>query len=89
MRTRTRNRVEDDFSSFNEESHLDLDLESLSDEELESMLFEEPEEKSNGIWNLPSMAGLSLILVGVAYILQELNLWQGFPDMSVRNNFDG
>ena len=44
MRTRTRNRVEERLSSLEEDS-LDLDLESLSDEELESILFEDPKEK--------------------------------------------
>ena len=82
MRTRTRRRTEEDLSTFDleDEDVLDLDLESMSDEELESLLFEEPEEKS-GIWNLPTMAGLSLILVGIAYLLQEMNVWQGFPNM--------
>ena len=84
MRTRTRRRAAEEISSFEleEDDVLDLDLESLSDEELESLLFEEPEEKNNGIWNLPTMAGLSLILVGIAYILQEMNVWQGFPNMA-------
>lgn len=80
MRTRTRNRVEEQLSSFEEDS-LDLDLESLSDEELESILFEDPEDKSSSIWNLPTMAGLSMILVGIVYILQELGVWSGFGDM--------
>jgi len=83
MRTRTRQRVEEELAAFDEESSFDLDLESLSDEELESLLFEEQEEKSKGIWNLPTIAGLSLILVGIAYIMQEMNIWQGFPDIGM------
>ncbi len=56
----------------------DDSLESLSTEELEALLFEEDEEDSKGIWNLPTVAGLSLIVVGVAYIFQEMGLWSGF-----------
>ena len=84
MRTRTRRRAEEEVPSFDfeDESVLNVDLESLSDEELETLLFEEQEEKNSGIWNLPTMAGLSLILVGIAYILQEMNVWQGFPNMA-------
>ena len=81
MRTRTRNRVEE-TSPFEEDSSLDFDLDSLSDEELESILFEEQEEKDSGIWNLPTMAGLSMILVGAVYILQEMGLWGNLiPDI--------
>lgn len=59
-----------------------LDLDSLSDDELERLLFEETAESEKGFWNLPTIAGLSLIVVGVAYIFQELGLWNGF-DVSV------
>lgn len=83
MRTRTRQRLEEELTAFDEESSFDLDLESLSDEELESLLFEEPDESSKGIWNLPTISGLSLILVGIAYVMQEMNIWQGFPDLGM------
>lgn len=83
MRTRTRQRLEEELTAFDEESSFDLDLESLSDEELESLLFEEQDESSKGIWNLPTISGLSLILVGIAYVMQEMNIWQGFPDLSM------
>ena len=79
MRTRTRNRVEEELSF--EEDSMDLDLESLSDEELESILFQEDAPKESGIWNLPTMAGLSMILVGIVYILQEMGLWTSLPNM--------
>ena len=59
-----------------------LDLESLTDDELERLLFEESSETDRGFWNLPTIAGLSLIVVGVAYIFQELGMWNGF-DVSV------
>ncbi len=79
MRTRTRNRVEEELSF--EEDSLDLDLESLSDEELESLLFEDEQPKESGIWNLPTMAGLSMILVGMVYILQEMGFWTSLPSL--------
>ncbi len=65
------------------ENHLEsLDLEALSDDELERLLFEESSGSEKGFWNLPTIAGLSLIVVGVAYIFQELGMWNGF-DVSV------
>ena len=81
MRTRTRNKVEEQLSSFELEED-SLDLESLSDEELESLLFEDEPEKESGIWNLPTMAGLSMILVGIVYILQEMGLGLGLPSVA-------
>ena len=83
MRTRTRRRTEEKRSSFDFEDDdvLDIDLESLSDEELEDLLFEDPDDDNNGIWNLPTIAGLSMIFVGIAYFLQQMNIWQGFPSL--------
>lgn len=69
-------------SSVLEAERQPLDLESLSDDELEQLLFEEEPQAEKGFFNLPTMAGLSLIVVGVAYIFQELGLWRGF-DISV------
>ncbi|MEX1055033.1 MAG: PspC domain-containing protein [Rhodothermales bacterium] len=69
-------------TSVLEAEHQKLDLESLSDDELENMLFEEEPSTEKGFLNLPTIAGLSLIVVGVAYIFQELGLWSGF-DISV------
>ena len=60
----------------------ELDLEALSDDEIEAMLFENDVQDSSNPWNLPTLAGLSLILVGVVYLLQELGLWNGV-DVSV------
>ena len=59
-----------------------LDLEALSDDEIEAMLFENDVQDSSTPWNLPTLTGLSLILVGVIYLLQELGLWNGL-DVSV------
>lgn len=74
MKTRTRKPIEDQLSF--EATDGELNLEHMSDEELERLLFEEEDKKKEGIWNLPTIAGLSIILVGIAYILQELG-WQG------------
>ena len=80
MRTRTRAQKQlEDQEDFYLEEESELDLESLTDEELEEFLFDEEINESKGIWNLPTVAGLSMILVGVVYLLQELNLLSSFP----------
>lgn len=73
MSTRTRRKVREEYF---EEEFDELDLEALSSEELEQILFDEPEESSNGIFNLPTIAGFSLILVGAGLILERLGIWQ-------------
>jgi phage shock protein C len=56
-----------------------FDLDHYTDEEIEALLFEEKENvKTPGFWNLPTIAGLSMILVGVVYLFQILGIWQGF-----------
>jgi phage shock protein C len=75
-KTRTSQRQETPEYIFEDEDSFDLD--ALSDEELEEFLFEEEEKPSRGIFNLPTLAGLSLIMVGVAYIFQQAGLWSGF-----------
>lgn len=88
MKTRTRQATPSHERSFNdafddlplsEQEARDLAyLESLSDDDLEALLFDEEKKPSEGLFNLPTVAGLSLILVGVAYFLQELGVWTGF-----------
>jgi phage shock protein C len=82
MRTRTRKQAQeqDDDLLFRSESN--VDLESMTDDEIEDLLFDEEKPESRGVWNLPTIAGLSLILVGTAYLFQELGVWNGF-DLSV------
>jgi phage shock protein C len=63
-------------------SHDELDLEDLSEDELEEILFADEEKPSSGFFNLPTIAGFSLILVGIAYIFQLLGLAPGV-DLSV------
>lgn len=83
MNTRTQRRVAEEERSFLDESESALDLDALSDEDLETILFDdEPTGKRQGFWNLPTIAGLSLIVVGVAYLFQELGIWNGF-DFSI------
>lgn len=74
MATRTRRSTVEEQPTHLFEDH-NLDLESLSDDELEQLLFEEDEVSTKGPLNLPTMAGLSLILVGIAYILQQMGIW--------------
>jgi phage shock protein C len=82
MPTRTRKPVQErEETSFFEEHEL-AELEGLSDDELEALLFEEETREPSGLFNLPTIAGFSLILVGIAYLLQKLGLWTTL-DLSV------
>ena len=86
MKTRTRptasnhtqDSAYDDLELSAQESRDLAYLESLSDEDLEALLFDEEEKEPSGLFNLPTIAGLSLILVGVTYFLQELGVPMGF-----------
>ena len=71
MSTRTRRKAREEYY---EEEFDELDLEALSSEELEQILFDEPETSNNGIFNLPTIAGFSLILVGAGLILERLGV---------------
>lgn len=82
MKTRTHRRTADSTDDLIHEEIDALDLESLTDDELERLLFEEEPATESGLWNLPTISGLSLIVVGVAYLFQELGFWNGF-DISV------
>lgn len=77
MKTRTQQRTyEQDLSQ--DTSHEDLHLESMSEEELEALLFKEEEApKKDSMFNLPTLAGLSMIMVGVAYLFQKLGFLPG------------
>lgn len=52
-----------------------LDLDDISDEDLESLYFEDEAEEESSFLNLQTMSGLSLILAGVIYLLSELGVW--------------
>ncbi len=88
MKTRTRTPAERQETSFNE---LDdqFSLEQFSAEELEEFLFDDEEDQKQsskpGIFNLPTLAGLSMIVVGIAYMFQQLGFWGGASLESVVN----
>lgn len=52
-----------------------LDLDDISDEELESLYFEDEAGEESSLLNLQTLSGLSLILAGVVYLLTELGVW--------------
>ncbi len=76
MSTRTRQSTRTEEELF-DEFETSLDLDTLSDDELEELLFEEEVHKSKSPFNLPSMAGLSMIVVGILYMLQQLGVFAG------------
>src|SRR5690625_6257764 len=56
-----------------------MDLEALSDEELEALLFEDDDSsQTNSALNLPTVAGLSLIAIWMLYLFQHLGMFAGF-----------
>ena len=76
MSTRTRKSTRTEEELF-DEFETSLDLDTLSDEELEELLFEDEVQKSKSPLNLPSMAGLSMIVVGILYMLQQVGVFAG------------
>lgn len=79
-RTRTRQTEQDAPFLLDDET---LELEMLTDDELDALLFDDEKEKPKGALNLPTLAGLSLILVGIAYVFQQLGLWGAGIDLTV------
>lgn len=75
MKTRTRQTQRPAQEVYDELSN--QDLEALSDEELEAFLFEEETRKSPNPFNLATMAGLSMVLVGIVYLLEQVGLLGG------------
>lgn len=53
-----------------------LDLDDISEEELDDLYFEDDAEES-GLFSLPTVTGLTLILAGTIYLLSELGIWSG------------
>jgi phage shock protein C len=51
-----------------------LDLDDVSEEELESLYFEDDTEDTS-LLNLQTLSGLGLILAGVVYLLSEIGVW--------------
>ena len=81
-RIRRRPRTEESFAEDAFELDSELLADDISDEEIEAFLAAQEEEKDPGFWNLPTIAGLSIIGFGIAYLLQQIGLWPGF-DLSV------
>lgn len=88
MSTRTRRQRPAEESSyeaedlFSYESAYGLD-DDITDDDIADFLYsKEAEEKKPGFWNLPTIAGLSTIGVGSAYLLQELGLFASGFDFS-------
>lgn len=59
-----------------------LDLDVLSDDELEALLFEEDTDAPKGPLNIPTIAGVSLLAVGAGYVLQQLGIWTAGIDLT-------
>lgn len=79
-RTRTSAPKEDERSS----DYLDEDLylEEVTDADIEAFLEEREGEKEQGFWNLPTIAGLSIISVGTVYLLQQIMGLSLAPNLS-------
>jgi len=52
----------------------EVDLDALSDQEAENRLFADEADDASGFWSLPTIAGLSLVAVGVAYLMEQLGI---------------
>jgi len=78
MKTRTHQHRPVEETSYRDRFEDQIDLDALSDEELEALLFEEQSEERKGLFNLPTIAGLSMIVVGIAYLFQQLGILGGF-----------
>jgi len=83
-KTRSRSQHSDDFS-FEQPSPLEvgqtnLDIDDISEDDLENLFLDEQDEEQS-IWNVPTISGLTIILVGIIYLLGELGLWTG-PDLT-------
>jgi phage shock protein C len=84
MSTRTRRTTrpdEADREDYAYESTYGLD-DDITDADIEDFLRRDEPEQKPGFFNLPTLAGLSTIGVGVAYLLQELGLFASGYDFS-------
>jgi phage shock protein C len=57
-----------------------LNLDDISEEDLDNLFLDE-EDKEQSVWNVPTISGLTIILVGIIYLLSEIGIWAG-PDVS-------
>lgn len=78
MTSRERTRSPSDASSQQEAYEVGkttLDLDDISDEELQSLYFEDDEPEGSSLLNFQTISGLSLILAGIMYLLTEIGVW--------------
>lgn len=88
-RSHSRSSSDESTDSFEQPSAFEvgettLDLDDISDEELDALYFDDDTEESS-LFNLPTVTGLTLILGGTIYLLSELGAWTGlaFSDLMV------
>jgi phage shock protein C len=80
-RSRSRSSSDSSTDSFEQPSAFEvgettLDLNDISDEELEDLYFNDDTEDP-GFLNLPTATGLTLILAGTIYLLSKVGAWTG------------
>ena len=82
MSTRTRQtvRTEEEDPLLSDPLSSDMLLGDVTDDDIEAFLEEREGENRVGFWNLPTIAGMSIITVGVAYLLQQMGL-SAIPDV--------
>lgn len=78
MKARMRTEAAEMETKHRQRLDASTELESLSDDDLEALLFNEEETRQKGFLNLPTLAGMGMIFVGIVYLLQHFNLWSGF-----------
>ncbi|WP_263788745.1 PspC domain-containing protein [Salinibacter grassmerensis] len=59
-----------------------LDLDDISEEELDTLYFKDDTDEA-GLFSLPTVTGLTLILAGTIYLLSELGAWTGLAFSSL------
>lgn len=82
QRSRSRSSTDESTDSFEQPSPFEvgettLDLDDVSEEELDALYFHDDSGESS-LFNLPTVTGLTLILAGTIYLLSELGVWTGF-----------
>lgn len=79
-RSQSRPPEESPYDTSFDVGETNLNLEDISDEDLNNLFLDEEDEEQS-MWNVPTVAGLTIILVGIIYLLSEMGIWSG-PDIS-------
>ena len=87
-RSRSQRSSDTTDESFEQPSPLEvgettLDLDDISEEELDALYFEDDEADGASLFTLPTVTGLTLILAGTIYPLSELGAWTGMAFSSL------